>query len=97
MPTMTLSAKKCVNCHKDVTNGQRMKDSSGRYWCVKCGTADQQKKAATSLRKLAKSVELPKTHIVTAGGGVDKGRLVKMLIVMALLVAGAVWRFSTLR
>jgi len=46
MPTTTLSAKKCVNCHKDVTNSKRMKDHSGRYWCVECGTADQKKKAA---------------------------------------------------
>jgi len=59
MPTTTLSAKKCVNCHKDVTHAKRMKDSSGRYWCVNCGTADQKKKAAASggnMRQLSRAV-----------------------------------------
>jgi hypothetical protein len=46
MATATGTAKRCVNCHKDVSNGKRMKDSSGRYWCVDCGTADQRKKGA---------------------------------------------------
>jgi hypothetical protein len=44
MATATTAAKRCVSCHKDVTNGKRMKDSSGRYWCLDCGAADQRKK-----------------------------------------------------
>jgi DNA-directed RNA polymerase subunit RPC12/RpoP len=44
MSTATLQAKKCVNCHKDVSTGKRMKDSSGRYWCLACGEADKRKK-----------------------------------------------------
>jgi hypothetical protein len=45
MATSTATAKRCMNCHRDVTTGKRMKDSSGRYWCIPCGTADQKKKA----------------------------------------------------
>jgi hypothetical protein len=48
MATTTLTAKRCVNCHRDVTNGKRMKDSSGRYWCLDCGVADQKKRGGTS-------------------------------------------------
>jgi hypothetical protein len=103
MPTMTSSAKKCVNCHKDVTNGKRMKDSSGRYWCVSCGTADQKKKAGASSpvavkKQVHKGPGLIESlqGMFAGGGGTDKARLIKMLVVMGLLAAGAVWRFSTL-
>ena len=48
MASTTVSAKRCVNCNTDVTTSKRMKDSSGRYWCVTCGTADQKKKMATA-------------------------------------------------
>jgi hypothetical protein len=44
MSTATMTAKRCVQCKKDVTGQKRMKDSSGQYWCVKCGEADQLKK-----------------------------------------------------
>ena len=44
MSTVTSAAKRCVNCNRDVTNDKRMKDSSGKYWCVKCGEADRAKK-----------------------------------------------------
>ncbi len=47
MSTATGTAKRCVNCNKDVTSDKRMKDSSGKYWCVKCGEADQLKKGQT--------------------------------------------------
>jgi hypothetical protein len=120
---MTLSAKKCVNCHKDVSNGKRMKDSSGRYWCVRCGEADQKKKAAVSGELCAScgnrfpSAKLTKMgaskicrgcvkrqnkgpgmleSLKGGGGGIDKGRLIKMLAILGLLAAGAIWRFSTL-
>ena len=118
MPTTTLSAKKCVNCHKDVTHAKRMKDSSGRYWCVNCGTADQKKKAAASGEICASCRErYPATKLSKmgaskicagcmrknkapgvmvslksgGGGGMDKGRLIIMLIIMALLAAGFVY------
>ena len=41
---MTATAKRCVNCNKDVSSDKRMKDSSGKYWCIKCGEADRAKK-----------------------------------------------------
>jgi hypothetical protein len=44
MSNATASAKRCVNCNKDVSTEKRMKDSSGKYWCLKCGEADQAKK-----------------------------------------------------
>ena len=40
------STKLCVSCGKNVAGGKRMKDSSGRYWCIECGTEDQKKKSA---------------------------------------------------
>ena len=49
MATSTATAKRCVNCNKDVTNDKRMKDSSGKYWCLKCGEADQAKKGQTGI------------------------------------------------
>jgi predicted RNA-binding Zn-ribbon protein involved in translation (DUF1610 family) len=48
MSVQTTSAKTCVNCGTDVTRGKRMKDSSGHYWCVACGSADQFKKHGSS-------------------------------------------------
>jgi hypothetical protein len=88
MSTATVSVKRCNGCHKDVTNDQRMKDASGRYWCVTCGAAQQKKKAmlAAENRKRSK-----------AGAGASKGWLVKLLIVMGVLAAGAAWRFSTMQ
>ncbi len=44
----TTAIKLCVNCGKDVTNDKRMRDSSGKYWCIACGQEDQLKKRATA-------------------------------------------------
>jgi DNA-directed RNA polymerase subunit RPC12/RpoP len=46
MAATTTTMKRCVACGKDVSQGKRMKDSQGRYWCVDCGAADQRKKAS---------------------------------------------------
>ncbi len=74
-----------------------MKDSSGRYWCISCGVADQKKKSASLARPAkAKGPGLFAGLSAMGSGGTDKARLVKMLIVMGLLAAGAAWRFSTL-
>ena len=49
MSSATVSDKRCVNCKKDVTGAKRMKDSSGQYWCIKCGQADQAKKGQSGV------------------------------------------------
>jgi hypothetical protein len=88
MSTATISIKRCSSCHKDVTNEQRMKDASGRYWCVTCGAVQQKQKALLAAEARRKSKE---------NGGPGKGRLLKMLVVFGLLAAGAAWSFSTLQ
>jgi predicted RNA-binding Zn-ribbon protein involved in translation (DUF1610 family) len=42
--TATSTSKVCVQCGRDVTGAQRMRDSQGKYWCIACGEADQRKK-----------------------------------------------------
>jgi hypothetical protein len=120
MSTSTATAKRCVNCNKDVSGDKRMKDSSGKYWCLKCGEADKAKKGQTGtacgicgerypaakLTRWGKDRVCPSCYkSATKGGGVSfgggggegsKGRLVKMIAVMALLAGVAVWRFMTL-
>ncbi len=117
MPTANVTAKRCVNCNKDVTGQKRMKDSSGAYWCPKCGEADRMKKGQSGdpcgncgeRYPAAKLTKYGAARLCTAcykaatkgggsggGGEMDKGRLVKMLVVMGLLAAGAVWRLMTL-
>ena len=88
MAASTASAKRCFSCHKDVTTDKRMKDSSGRYWCISCGTEQQKKKAAAAMAKYQK----------TKGAGLspEKARLVKMLGFLGLLAAAAAIRFATL-
>ena len=113
-----------MNCNKDVNGQKRMKDSSGRYWCVKCGEADRLKKGQVAgepcascgekfpAAKLAKygAARLCPSCYKTAtkgpglrgslggggGGQTDKGKLIKLLVVMGVLAAGAVWRLMTL-
>jgi hypothetical protein len=88
LSTATASIKRCSGCHKDVTNDKRMKDSSGRYWCISCGTEQQKKKALIAAEnRRVKSA---------AGQGSGKGRLIAMLVVMGLLAAGAAWSFSAM-
>ena len=84
MPTTTF-VKRCVQCSKDVTTEQRMKDSSGRYWCLVSGTADQKKKSANIARR---------PHAPSDATG--KGRLLKMLVAMGVLGALVIWRFSAM-
>jgi hypothetical protein len=88
MPTATASIKRCSGCHKDVTSDKRMKDSSGRYWCINCGTEQQKKKAILAAEN--------RTYQVAASSGTDKGRLMKLLVVMGLLAAGAAWSFTAM-
>ena len=124
MSTASLAAKRCVNCDTDVSRAKRMKDSSGRYWCVRCGEADRVKKGQVpgvacgscgeqfppaTLTKYGATRLCPACYKAATkgpglrgsfgGGGsgqMDKGRLVKMLAVMGVLAAGAVWRLMTL-
>jgi hypothetical protein len=42
--TASSSTKVCVQCGRDVTGAQRMRDSQGKYWCIACGEADQRKR-----------------------------------------------------
>ncbi len=122
MSTAAASSKRCVNCDRDVTSQKRMKDSSGRYWCVTCGEADRLKKgqgadvACSSCGETFAPAQLTKYGAarlcnacykaatkgpglrggLAAGGKTDKGRLMAMVGVMAVLAAGAVWRLMTL-
>ena len=120
MATSTATAKRCVNCNKDVTSDKRMKDSSGKYWCVKCGEADRAKKGQTGvacgncgdrfpeakLTRFGKDKVCPACYRKGTKGGSGGGsgsadpdakkRMVKMLAIMGVLAAGAVWRFMTL-
>ena len=120
MSSATATAKRCVNCNKDVSNDKRMKDSSGKYWCLKCGEADQMKKGQTGVpcgscadrypaAKLTKygSAKLcptcyktatrgPKGGGFSSGGQTDKGKLIKMLVVMGVLAVIFAWRMMTL-
>ena len=89
MSTATVSVKRCNGCHKDVTNDKRMKDSSGRYWCLTCGAAQQKKKALLAAEGRKQGTK--------SGGGAGKGTLIKLLIVIGLLAAGAAWKFSTMQ
>ncbi len=86
MAATTVSAKRCFSCRKDVTTDKRMKDSSGRYWCVSCGTEQQKKKAAAALAKREKQK--------AGGASVGKSRLVKMIGFLGLLAAAAAIRFA---
>jgi hypothetical protein len=90
MITATASVKRCNSCHKDVTHDQRMKDGSGRYWCVACGTAHQKKKALLAAEHRAQSK-------ANRSKGAGKGWLVKLLVVMGLLAVGAAWKFSSMQ
>ena len=96
MTTASTVAKRCVACGKDVAGAKRMKDSQGRYWCVDCGMADQRKKikAASKTKSVSQSGDglMEKVRGLTAGGGGHKGRLVTMLIVMAVMAAIAGWQ-----
>jgi len=87
MSNSTVSIKRCNSCHKDVTDQQRMKDSSGRYWCVTCGAAHQKKSAlmAAENRRQSKS---------NNAMGARSSWVIKLLVVMGLLAVGAAWRFS---
>jgi formylmethanofuran dehydrogenase subunit E len=42
--TASSTSKVCVQCGRDVTGAQRMRDSQGKYWCIACGEADQRKR-----------------------------------------------------
>jgi hypothetical protein len=72
---------------------------------MSCGTADQKKKAAVATPVMAAKKQVHKGPglieslqgmFAGGGGGTDKARLIKMLVIMGLLAAGAIWRFSTL-
>ncbi len=39
--------KFCYKCGTNVSSSKRMRDSSGRYWCIPCGETDKKKKAAS--------------------------------------------------
>ncbi|HSV15579.1 MAG TPA: hypothetical protein VLI90_15060 [Tepidisphaeraceae bacterium] len=102
MTTGSTATKRCITCGKDVTTIKRMKDSQGRYWCVDCGMADRRKKmkAASKSKSVSNSgggvslMERLRDHTGGGGaGGTDKGRLVKMLVAVAIMAAIAGWQF----
>ena len=102
MTATSTVAKRCIACGKDVSGTKRMKDSQGKYWCVDCGTADQRKKikAASRSKSVNNSggggvglIDRLKDLTSGSGGGADKGRLVKMLLIMAIMAAIAGWQF----
>jgi hypothetical protein len=103
MTAASTVAKRCIACGKDVTSIKRMKDSQGRYWCVDCGMADQRKKikAASKSQSFSNSgggggvglIERFRGMTAGGGGGTDKGRLVTMLLIMAIMAAIAGWQF----
>ena len=39
-----VAQKVCCACGKIVSGRKRMRDSEGRYWCIPCGKADEEKK-----------------------------------------------------
>ena len=39
-----VAQKVCCTCGKIVSGRKRMRDSEGKYWCIPCGKADQEKK-----------------------------------------------------
>jgi predicted RNA-binding Zn-ribbon protein involved in translation (DUF1610 family) len=47
--TVSTTDKRCSKCGKDVNGQRRMKDASGKYWCVDCGAKDEMGKGSGSL------------------------------------------------
>ena len=40
-PVTTMGKKFCFKCSQEVTNGPRVKDEAGNYFCVPCGQAEE--------------------------------------------------------
>jgi hypothetical protein len=106
LATPSASVKRCVACGRDVAGTKRMKDSQGRYWCVNCGEADLAKKAKGAKKSASSSSSGPglferlRDSFSFGGGGggqADKGRLIKMLLLAAVLAALAGWQFLSHR
>jgi formylmethanofuran dehydrogenase subunit E len=43
-PDLPKKLKVCCNCGEAVSGRKRMRDWEGRYWCEKCGEADNKKR-----------------------------------------------------
>jgi hypothetical protein len=106
LATPSAAVKRCVACGRDVAGTKRMKDSQGRYWCVDCGEADLKKKAKASAKSASSGPGLferigsiRQSFSFGAGGSgqADKGRLIKMLLLAAVLAALAGWQFLSHR
>jgi hypothetical protein len=108
LATPSSAVKRCVACGRDVATTKRMKASQGRYWCVDCGEADLAKKAKSAKKSASSSSRGPglferlrDTFSFGGGGGgsgqADKGRLIKMLLLAAVLAAVAGWQFLSHR
>jgi len=55
----SVDRKLCCSCNKDVTQGKRMKDREGKYWCLECGIADQLKKGGASGASMCPECDRP--------------------------------------
>lgn len=83
MTTTSSGVKVCCECGKDLSKGQRIKDSEGRYWCPSCDETDKW------MRKRGFTIDKKKTTEASSEPS-NRGKMVKMLVIVGLLAVAAI-------